>query len=487
MGMIAVMAVMLASMKRRLMGARELSSGITRLSLAGVVLLVVAGGASANGACIGITSGTVFGPGSTVTESCTFNESMTCPAGHGLIIGEDGITIDGNGFAIIGDRTACPNCGEGNPQAGHTGILNYNATLTRGHDDVVIKDLEIKNFCNGIVIKGAGQESWETPVDDNTIINCKVHDNGVTDVGSVTHGIYLFRTTNTDITKCDVYSNTGFNTDSCGTGGHGIKLYGSCEYCNITCNNMHDNRVAGLFAKYKCTNCRVENNHVYDNNAEGIVHGGGIIMRCMKTDDWTVRYNNVANNSGPGIFARSARALIQHNTVTGSKNVTGSWCGDGIQITNEATSTTVINNTFCSNAYYDIDDGGVSTTCESNTCDTSNGGAATCDWNCDSLVSVYYDYDEDGLYSGDTCNCGNLLSVGACCNPGSFATGGADEHCAGADGAYPSADDVCIHTTAPVNPDDNDCAPIPEMATIALVGLGLVGLVGYVRQSRRKD
>jgi hypothetical protein len=114
MGIIAVLALMLVSIKRRL-PTRRFSSGITTLALAGIVLLVAAGSASADGVCVwgNRDAGEYYECGDIVIKSCTFNESMTCPAGHGLIIGADGITIDGAGYAITGDRSACPNCGEG--------------------------------------------------------------------------------------------------------------------------------------------------------------------------------------------------------------------------------------------------------------------------------------------------------------------------------------------------------------------------------------
>jgi hypothetical protein len=160
MGMIAVAAVMLAPVARRLIGTRRLSSGMMTLVVAGMVVLVVAGGASANGACIGDVTGTVFGPGSTVTESCTFNDSMTCTDDTmpGVYIGADDIIIDGNGYAMTGNRSAAacvlPVVGgvvsESVP-AKHSGIVN--GANMQSYDNVVIQNLEITNFCTGIVLE----------------------------------------------------------------------------------------------------------------------------------------------------------------------------------------------------------------------------------------------------------------------------------------------------------------------------------------------
>ena len=73
MGMIAVLAVMLVAITRRLIGTRRLSSGMMALVVAGMVLLVAAGGGSALPACPA--------PGNTViTASCELTQSYSVPA-----------------------------------------------------------------------------------------------------------------------------------------------------------------------------------------------------------------------------------------------------------------------------------------------------------------------------------------------------------------------------------------------------------------------
>jgi hypothetical protein len=98
MGMIAVAAVMLESVARRLMGTRGRSSGMIMMLVvvAGIVLLMAAGSASALPACPA--------PGNTViTASCGLDQDWDVPAGqHGYIIGADNIVIDGNGYYISG-------------------------------------------------------------------------------------------------------------------------------------------------------------------------------------------------------------------------------------------------------------------------------------------------------------------------------------------------------------------------------------------------
>ncbi|MEA3282136.1 MAG: hypothetical protein U9Q68_06170, partial [Euryarchaeota archaeon] len=81
-------------------------------------------------ACIG--ENYRFTCGDVVNESCTFNANLACPAATaGLIIGADGITINGAGYKITGDLTGatCAGCGADAPCT-LSGIYND------GHDNV---------------------------------------------------------------------------------------------------------------------------------------------------------------------------------------------------------------------------------------------------------------------------------------------------------------------------------------------------------------
>ena len=86
---------------------------------------------TANAGCIGEVTGIDYGCGDTVIESCAFNESLSCSTGHGLIIGADNITIDGNDNTLDGVSSgACDG-----PGIHRSGIYN------KAHEDVVIKNL----------------------------------------------------------------------------------------------------------------------------------------------------------------------------------------------------------------------------------------------------------------------------------------------------------------------------------------------------------
>ena len=145
------------------------------------------------------------------------------------------------------------------------------------------------------------------------------------------------------------------------------------------------------------------------------------------------------------------------------------------------------NNTICGHTGLDIrqngDDGGTNKA-DSNTCDSTNIAGA-CDWNCDSLTTVYYDYDNDGDCCSNTpadWTCGNTLGVGSCNNPGKFNSSAWSDHCDGVCNINGNDPNDCDASTK----GDSPVAPVPELATIVLFGIGLLMLVGYVGLGRRR-
>jgi hypothetical protein len=92
--------------KRKKMNTKNV---ILAMAIAAVFLVAAVGSASANGVCVGEHyKFACWSPYSNVVnESCTFNGSMECPSGDGLIIGADNITIDGNGYILDGVNSAC--------------------------------------------------------------------------------------------------------------------------------------------------------------------------------------------------------------------------------------------------------------------------------------------------------------------------------------------------------------------------------------------
>lgn len=352
-----------------------------------LVLLVAAGSVSAKDCGNGIAPCEC---GDRVVSDWTFAGDMTCPAAvagvHGLTIGADGVTIDGAGYGITGSETAdvCDWIGETNPGTGYCGIFNM------GYDDVVIKNLEIENFCTGIGLQGSGKN----PVAGNTIDNCEIHGNGDADCSTdtSTHGIHACYIRTSTIGNSRIYENTGTGA-GCGDGGNGIFLYaGSKDFTNdtITGNEIHNNRKAGFLAKKGLCYAEITGNHVYGNGQ------GGIVLRCRSSNYNLIERNNASANFGDGIFIGSQYNTIQNNIVTnnvaGFRIKSGDAIGDGDGIdmgrNRESNNNDLVSNTVCGNEGTDID---VTTDCSGNhgtdnTCDTTNdyndAGSTGCSHGC---------------------------------------------------------------------------------------------------------
>ena len=466
--------------------------------IAAVLLVAMVGSASA-----ALCSNAIGGPGScycgdTVNGDYTFNANMNCVAGqHGLIIGANDIVIDGQGHKITGaeDADNCSLAGESTPNEVPCGVLIHGK-----YNNVTVENLEVENFCTGVAIKGQNKLN---PATDITISECAIHDNGNVSAaeGASTHGIHMVWTSNSDITKNEIYNNTGTGTGGCSDGGCGIFYYAEgTNNNNITCNNIHGNRKAGFFMKKSPHHNRILYNNVSKNGGPTGDKPGGIILRCKKTNFNTIAYNNVSDNTGDGINVGGRNNTVKYNTV-----VSNTWVGISVDRVEGGTSNaegsennTVFDNTACNNGIHDttvVNEGGnicYNNTCGDCYCDGAgcanccpNGAGGACTYTCDSLTTIYYDYDGDGDCCSDnpadwTCN--NTLGVGACNNPGKFNSSGWYDHC------Y-----LECNTTGN---DFNDCdasrkgdppvAPVPELATIVLFGAGLITLVGYVELRKRR-
>ncbi|HJH25491.1 MAG TPA: hypothetical protein C5S37_01685 [Methanophagales archaeon] len=349
-------------------------------------LIALAGIATAadDGVCCGAT--TNFTCGDTVFESCTLNGSMSCPTGHGLVVGDDGIVIDGNGYCVDG-------VSPGNCVPPRAGIYNYK------YDNVVIKNIEVKNFCFGIRLKGYYSDPTDFDyVVNNTIDNCKVHDNGNPD-GGASQGIDLYAASHCNVTNNEVYNNTGRVTGGCGDGGMGIRMHGEnhpslyAGYHTVTNNTVYGNRLSGIYSKMKSMYNYVAYNDVYENGELGQSFGGGIRLMCLMTNNWIIEYNNVTDNTGPGILVGGSNNIVRHNTVTGSKTAaTHAWeKGHGINICRGSTNNTLTLNIVCENEDTDIAVIQSSfATGDENTCDTSyyynDAGTTGCTYICGGAV-----------------------------------------------------------------------------------------------------
>ena len=281
---------------------------------------------------------TIFACGDTVTESCTFNCDLYCSSGHGLMIGADNVVIDGNGYTL--DGVIPGDCTDSENE--RSGIFNS------GHDDLVIEDLEIKNFCNGIYLRG--NDIKGDVVKNNTIDYCNVHHNGNDIDDTTTHGIKMQYVYESTIKNNLVHHNRGRGT-SCENGGNGIFIYGG-EYNTLSNNTVYGNTKAGIYTKMKPKHNNITGNRVTENGA------GGIVLRCKLSSFFTIENNIATDNKGPGIYVGGPGNTLRYNNASENKN--GSAYNDdasvanGIRISSEAHDTTLVGNTVTGNDGGDV-------------------------------------------------------------------------------------------------------------------------------------
>ena len=364
-------------------------------AIAMVALIIMVGSASAADC-----SNAIGGQGScncndTVVGDYTFTGNMDCPntdcpnTTHGLTIGIDSIVIDGNGYTLDGvSSDACDGFG-----VQRSGIYGKSCS------DIEIKDLEIKNFCNGIYFRYTEDDG--IPLERIAIDNCEVHHNGgdTGDDNSV-HGIKLIGVFDSVIRNCKIHHNTG-KGDSCEGGGNGIFLKGISGYGAwgniITENEIYDNKKGGFFTKMMCKDTEVSYNKLWGNGQ------GGIILRCMKSETHDIHDNEIWDNYGSGIFVGGPDNIVRDNIVKDNKNGseygglgTGEHGGPGsgspgkygmgicMGRNDGSHNNEIISNEVCGNEGVDIE---VCPTCEGN-----SGEENTCD--------TTFNYDDEG-----TCGC----------------------------------------------------------------------------------
>ena len=376
MGMIAMLAVMLVSMKRRLPEARRLSYGITPLALAGIVLLVAVGTVSADtpiNACQEITESGDYYLASNITDTTTVD---VC-----IYITADDVTLDGQGHYIDGSTP-----GSCSALADFPGTLSGYARsgiATKAVSNVTIKNVEVENFCNGILLYGASE--------DVTVANCNVHDNGNPTVGADVgefNGITVFNSVcNSTVDNNRVSNTSGRLISDCDDNGAGISVKKFCNDNDVTNNTVFRNTFAGIYGKKGSKRNYIFNNVVYENGQTGANSDltGGIRFQCKSSHNERIENNTVTDNIGPGIFVGGNNCDVRNNTVTGSKDANTGNLGYGLYVDRYppgGMNVEIYDNVICDNEDMDIkiQDPAQNPVGDRNTCDTGanyNDASAT--------------------------------------------------------------------------------------------------------------
>lgn len=364
-----------------------------------------------------------------IDRSCTFVGDLNCDRRqsgktypHGLSLVADNITIDGNGYKILGEHSMCERwCTKPNPA--FTGI-KYS-----GCKNVTVKNLEVLDFCNGMSIVNA---------DNNRIENCTVHDNGVT--VQYNYGITVLNSSYATIDNCSVYNNTGMLnlTTPNIAGGHGINFDEGSDYCRVTNSNIFHNYRSGILASPTCKYLYLANNIIEENgycNESGFCAGINLHWKggFGQITNSTVEHNVIRNNTGPGIYVTQGYTTLTNNLVSISKNGTNV-TGIGIFV-DGGRVTYLHNNTCCENEGTDIFDRGFTTYGDDNTCNTTfnydDEGTSGCNFYCRGV---------NGVCVGETrtFRCGDFVTESCTFNRSMSCRGSAG------DGLIVGADNVTI-------------------------------------------
>jgi parallel beta-helix repeat protein len=176
--------------------------------------------------CVGETR--TFVCGDTITESCTFNGDIYSTSMVGFTIGADDITIDGNGYSLIGPYE----------QSGEEAIR------CEGHNNIEIKDLTI-DYYFGVFFQD---------VHDSRIADCSIcYDYGC--------GIWLWSSSRNELIGNDIGP---------GNGGHGILLWESSENI-LENNNVQTGRGGGIFIQEGSNDNTLYSNSICGNARGDIV------------------------------------------------------------------------------------------------------------------------------------------------------------------------------------------------------------------------
>ncbi len=229
---------------------------------------------------INIPTDTSVGTWDSVTRVYTLNRDVS----ECIYVGEDDLTLDGNGHAV-------------------TGPGEDSGVTARSRTGVTIKNLNISHFSPaGIFL----DECCNTTVTGNSTL-----DN--------VNGIYLFGGSNNTITN-NICSFTWSGIVVIWS--HGNILTGNtCDsngFCGIDVNGSSNNTLAGnTVSNSDDTGIRLQessnNNILAGNTASG--NGGGIVL-IISCDDNTITANTCNFNSSYGIWASGSRNILSHNTTS---------------------------------------------------------------------------------------------------------------------------------------------------------------------------
>jgi len=259
------------------------------------------------------------------SKTCTLTGNVNAGTNHGITISSNNITLDGAGYTITGDvreehcmMSSTTDCGTKHWMMGNAGIW-----VPWGTSDIVIKNVNINGFHNGILTRGANNLT----VTGNTISSPGTHPHGGAIDLSAGYGATISdNTINNSYIGIFTYNVRGNN-----------QCTGSSAYV------IEDNIISGIefgmrndwnvVGNDDTVGVCIQNNTITGATSAGIWHytskGGqttnnnisnsGIGIQLTNSQLATVTDNSVTNSS-KGVLADSPSSIFEFsdNTVTGN-------------------------------------------------------------------------------------------------------------------------------------------------------------------------
>jgi hypothetical protein len=226
--------------------------------------------------------------GSTVSGHVVFDGNLAC-SGNGLTVGADNTTIDLAGFTL-----SCTGAG----YLGSCQGLGFVGINTNGFNSVLIKGGTITGFAVGVHVNGGSSVN----VRDLTVTGPSSPGAGSNPRPGAT-GILVTGTV------CPSPADTIINIHGNNVSNHleGIELVGA-NCVNVGHNHVHDNNTDPV----ECHGIKVVNsgnnnfnNNLVERNGENLGIDGGLTLIGSGSANNTITHNDVSNNCGDGISARS--------------------------------------------------------------------------------------------------------------------------------------------------------------------------------------
>ena len=253
------------------------------------------------------------GPAAAAHVSCgqtivvnTVLDSHIGPCAKGLVVGASGITLDLNGYTIIGNAT--PGEGPGVDITNRTGVTVKNGTITQFDAGVAITGGS-GNTVTGLSLvnnRGSGGSDFGDGVavfasTANTIRFNRVQNNGPFS------GVSLIQSSNNVIENNQI---TGNNQSAFNTSGIRVENVGpNASNSNTIRNNLvQGSALDGIQLFARSSDNVVSRNQVVQNNREGITAFAGANRNVI--EDNVVRYNGRGPIPGNGIFIRGAAGTL---------------------------------------------------------------------------------------------------------------------------------------------------------------------------------